>query len=67
MVKHLGFTYKDAINLNISYRKWFIERYVKELELSHKKDKTGEDVNDNNISNLRQYESMLDKKFSNDN
>ena len=64
LVKHLGFTYRDAINLNVSYRKWFIERYIKELEVTNKKQETAQDVNSDNFANLNQYESMLNKKFS---
>jgi uncharacterized protein (UPF0305 family) len=65
LIKHLGFSYKDAFNLNIAYRKWFIDRYVKELDSINKiKDKNK--VTGENIKNLNEFESMLDKKFSND-
>ena len=30
----MGFTYKECINLPIWQRKWFIERFVKEMEKS---------------------------------
>jgi uncharacterized protein (UPF0305 family) len=70
LVKHLGFNYRDARCLNVAYRKWFIDRYVKELKEINEKRSGGsdvnQDVNNDNISNLRQYESLLNKKFSND-
>ena len=62
----MGFTYKDAMNLNVSYRKWFIDRYVKELEAINGNKKENDDVSSDNLSNLSQYESMLNKKFSNE-
>jgi len=54
------------MNLNISYRKWFIDRYVKELEAVNGKKKENDDVSSDNLSNLSEYESMLNKKFSNE-
>lgn len=30
LMHHLGFTYADAMQLPVSYKRWFIERIVKE-------------------------------------
>lgn len=66
LVKHLGFSYRDAISLNVAYRKWFIDRYVKEIEMINKPKDVASDVNNSNIDSLREYESLLNKKFSQD-
>lgn len=56
------------MGLKIPYRKWFIDRYIKELEDINKSrsGNTDSGTSNDNISNLNEYESLLNKKFSND-
>ena len=66
LVKHLGFGYRDALSLAVPYRKWFIEKYIKELESINKGENKNEDINGENIAKLKSYEEMINKKLSND-
>ena len=66
LIKHLGFTYRDACSIAVPYRKWFIDRYVKELEQINKKDTDDHGANRENSANLKSYEEMINKKFAKD-
>ena len=66
LVKHLGFSYRDAISIAVPYRQWFIDRFAKEIELKNKSMSNTQDVNNDNISSLKSYEDMINKKFSKD-
>ncbi len=48
------------------YRKWFIDRYVKEIEMINKKRTEDHDLKSENIASLKSYEDMINKKFSKD-
>ena len=65
-MKDLGFTYRDALNIAVPYRKWFIDRYIKEIEETNKKISKDQDVNHENAASLKSYEDMINKKFAKD-
>jgi hypothetical protein len=59
-MKHLGFTYFDLNKLEIRYRRWFIERLVKDYS---KKDEADNQNISKNMKNLNAYQEMLNKKI----
>jgi uncharacterized protein (UPF0305 family) len=66
-MKHLNFSYKDARNIEIRYRKWFIERLLKELEAKNKamKKGNGQQIDADSAKGFKQFEDMINKKFDN--
>ena len=48
------------------YRKWFIDRYIKEIEETNKKLNKDHDANHENAASLKSYEDMINKKFAKD-
>ena len=48
------------------YRKWFIDRYIKEIEDTNKKLNKDHDANHENAASLKSYEDMINKKFAKD-
>ena len=66
-MKHLNFSYNDAKNLEIRYRRWFIERLIKEMEDKKKASKsdTPQVMDAESSKGFKQFEDMINKKFDN--
>ena len=57
-------SYSEVYKLPVAYRRWFINRLVKEVQKKNEAasgQNTG-DANHNNLDKLKQYEDMLSKK-----
>ena len=62
--RHLNMSYSEVKNLPVVYRKWFIDRLVRDFQQRnavYNKDKSS-DANSDNMSRLKQYEDMLSNK-----
>lgn len=66
-MKHLNFSYSDAKKLEIRYRRWFIERLIKEMEDKKKasKQNTPQAMDAESSKGFKQFEDMINKKFDN--
>ena len=61
LIKELNFSYADARKLPLQYRKWFIDRLIKEIK-SRTKNKE-ENINHEKVSDMKSYQAMINKKF----
>tara|TARA_R110000824_G_scaffold36682_4_gene113685 strand:+ start:2025 stop:2228 length:204 start_codon:yes stop_codon:yes gene_type:complete len=52
---YMGFTYQEGINLPIWQRKWFIERFMKEMEQSQGQSSRAAHANDEGTRALSGY------------
>tara|TARA_R100001015_G_C4540065_1_gene104306 strand:+ start:444 stop:728 length:285 start_codon:yes stop_codon:yes gene_type:complete len=61
LIKELNFTYTDARSLPIPYRKWFIDRLIKDLKARNgeKEDQVSHDQ----VEGMKSYQAMINKKF----
>ena len=55
-------SYSEVKQLPTAYRQWFLERLVKEFSQKNEIDNGKEDINNDNINKLKQYENMLSNK-----
>lgn len=55
-------SYSEVKQLPTAYRRWFLDRLVKEFSPNETNSAKKEDVNSSNINKLKQYENMLSKK-----
>jgi len=64
LIRHLNLGYEESRRMPIKYRRWFIERLLKDIKKSKsQQDNYGHDANHDNSSKLEKYQDFLDKKF----
>ena len=61
LIKELNFSYSDAKKIPLPYRKWFINRLIKDIKkkIGEKEEK----VSHEHISGIESYQAMINKKF----
>ena len=64
-MKHLNFSYPDAKKLEIRYRRWFIERLVKEIKDKNKavSSNNSQPMDADSSRGFKQFEDMVSKKL----
>ena len=58
LIRHLKMTYSDVISMPVAYRRWFLERYLKDLK---DRNKEVEKITDNSpdFSSLSKFEKKI--------
>ena len=61
---HLNMSFTEVRRLPVRYRSWFIQRLLTHFkERNTKLNSKNDDIGQENIKSLSDYEDMLDKKF----